>query len=60
MTELGGTRRAVFGVTAGWERGLWYAQDSSERDLPYSVGAQPWQAIVERRGHTDAERHRAG
>jgi 4-methylaminobutanoate oxidase (formaldehyde-forming) len=31
---------AVFGVTAGWERGLWYARDNSERNLPYSVGAQ--------------------
>lgn len=39
---------AVFGLTGGWERGLWYAQDASERDLPYSVGAQPWQPIVER------------
>lgn len=39
---------AVFGVTAGWERGLWYAQNDEERDLPYSVGAQPWYPIIER------------
>lgn len=39
---------AVFGLTAGWERGLWYARDSAERTLPYSVGAQPWQPIVAR------------
>ncbi len=39
---------AVFGLTAGWERGLWYARDESERKLPYSVGAQPWYPIVVR------------
>ena len=39
---------AVFGLTAGWERGLWYALDPSEKDIPYSVGAQGWQSIVER------------
>jgi 4-methylaminobutanoate oxidase (formaldehyde-forming) len=40
---------AVFGLTAGWERGLWYAASEAERNLPYSVaGRQPWQAIAER------------
>ncbi len=39
---------AVFGLTAGWERGLWYAQSPAERDLPHSIGAQPWQAIAAR------------
>jgi len=39
---------AVFGVTAGWERGLWYARSEAEKNLPYSVGAQPWQSIIER------------
>ncbi|MCB1882940.1 MAG: FAD-dependent oxidoreductase [Geminicoccaceae bacterium] len=39
---------AVFGLTAGWERGLWYAKDAAERDLPYAVGDQPWRRIVER------------
>ncbi|WP_373502950.1 FAD-dependent oxidoreductase [Aestuariivirga sp.] len=39
---------AVFGLTAGWERGLWYATDESERKLPYSVGVQAWQGIAER------------
>lgn len=37
---------AVFGLTAGWERGLWYAQTPAERDLPLSVGAQPWYPIA--------------
>lgn len=39
---------AVFGPTAGWERGLWYATDDAERSLPYSVDEQPWQEIVHR------------
>ncbi len=39
---------AEFGLTAGWERALWYAQDDSERALPYSVGEQPWQEIAHR------------
>ena len=39
---------AVFGLTAGWERGLWYARDGSERDLPYATTAQPWWPIAER------------
>ncbi|QGX98746.1 FAD-dependent oxidoreductase [Roseovarius faecimaris] len=39
---------AVFGQTAGWERGLWYTRDASERDLPYAVGAQPWWPIAAR------------
>lgn len=40
---------AVFGLTVGWERGLWYAANAAERELPYSVaGVQPWQPIAER------------
>ena len=39
---------AHFGLSAGWERGLWYAQDQSERNLPYSVGDQPWYPIAAR------------
>lgn len=46
---------AVFGLTAGWERGLWYAASDAERDLPYSVGAQPWQEIVHREAAVLAE-----
>ncbi len=38
---------AVFGLTAGWERGLWYAADKLQRVLPYSIEAQPWQPIAE-------------
>ena len=33
---------AHFGVTAGWERGLWYGSAQ-----PYSVGAQDWWPIAE-------------
>ncbi|MGI9389791.1 MAG: GcvT family protein [Boseongicola sp.] len=39
---------AEFGLTAGWERGLWYARDPSERNLPYSTCRQPWQDIAVR------------
>lgn len=39
---------AVFGLTAGWERGLWYARTSQERALPYCVGAQPWWPVARR------------
>ncbi|WP_317057851.1 GcvT family protein [Roseovarius rhodophyticola] len=46
---------AVFGQTAGWERGLWYAQTEAERDLPYSVGAQPWWEIAAREAAEMAE-----
>lgn len=46
---------AMFGLTAGWERALWYARDDTERNLPYAVGAQPWQAIVAREAAVMAE-----
>ena len=46
---------AVFGLTSGWERGLWYAADPSERDLPYSAGPQPWAPIVRREAAVMAE-----
>ncbi|MGR3315122.1 GcvT family protein [Roseovarius indicus] len=39
---------AVFGLTAGWERGLWYAESEQERALPYSIGDQPWWPIATR------------
>ncbi|SHK11078.1 4-methylaminobutanoate oxidase (formaldehyde-forming) [Shimia gijangensis] len=39
---------AVFGLTAGWERGLWYAVNPSESNLPYAVGPQPWLPIAKR------------
>jgi 4-methylaminobutanoate oxidase (formaldehyde-forming) len=39
---------AVFGVTGGLERGLWFAKNDDERSLPYSVGTQTWQAVAER------------
>lgn len=39
---------AVFGLTAGWERGLWYARDESEHNLPYATAEQPWYNIAVR------------
>ena len=39
---------AVIGLTAGWERGLWYAQTPAEQHLPYSVDQQHWQTIAQR------------
>ncbi|SLN18980.1 4-methylaminobutanoate oxidase (formaldehyde-forming) [Roseovarius albus] len=39
---------AVFGLTGGWERGLWYALNEEEKALPYSVGDQTWWPIVAR------------
>lgn len=47
---------AAMGLTAGWERGLWYAETEAERALPYSVGAQPWWPIAAR----EAARMQAG
>lgn len=46
---------AVFGVTAGWERPLWFAKGPEERDLPYSVGRQPWEPIAAREAQAMAE-----
>lgn len=37
---------AVFGLTAGWERGLWYAESEEDRALPYATGDQPWWPIA--------------
>lgn len=39
---------AVFGLTAGWERGVWYAADDTDRALPYAVGDQPWWPLMRR------------
>jgi len=39
---------AVFGVTGGLERGLWFAQNDGEKFLPYSIARQSWQGIAER------------
>lgn len=39
---------AVFGVTGGLERGLWFAQNDDEENLAYSVTRQHWQGIAER------------
>ncbi|WP_120502344.1 FAD-dependent oxidoreductase [Roseovarius sp. EL26] len=43
---------AVFGLAGGWERGLYYANDASERDLPYSIADQPWWPLAEREAAT--------
>ena len=46
---------AVFGVTAGWERPLWFAKGPEEQDLPYSVRRQPWEPIAAREAKAMAE-----
>jgi len=46
---------AVFGLTAGWERGLWYAHEVAAKELPYSVGRQPWEPIAAREAKTMAD-----
>jgi glycine cleavage system aminomethyltransferase T/glycine/D-amino acid oxidase-like deaminating enzyme len=38
---------AHFGLTGGWERGLWYARADAECDLAYSTGTQNWQYIAD-------------
>lgn len=48
MHDAWAAQGAVFGQTAGWERGLWYAQSDAEQNLPYSVGLQPWWPIAQR------------
>ena len=48
LHDLWSAQGAVFGLTAGWERGLWYAANDAEKNLSYSVGAQAWQEIAER------------
>ena len=39
---------AHFGVTAGWERPLWFSENDNGEALPYSVGDQPWWPITSR------------
>ncbi len=46
---------AEFGVTAGWERGMWYATSKAEHTLPYSVSDQPWWPIAAREAARMAE-----
>ena len=46
---------AVWGVGGAWERSLWFARDEAERNLPYSVGEQPWQPIADREAQAMAD-----
>lgn len=39
---------AHFGVTASWERPLWFSEHDHEAHLPYAIGKQPWWPITER------------
>ena len=39
---------AVFGLTAGWERGLWFAETDDEHTLTYATGDQPWWPLAAR------------
>ncbi len=48
-------RGAVFGVTGGWERGLWHARSAEEREFPPSYGSQPWYPIAEREARAMAD-----
>lgn len=48
LHERWAAQGAAFGLTAGWERGLWYARNDSERNLPYSVSEQHWYPIAVR------------
>ncbi|MEQ9257714.1 MAG: FAD-dependent oxidoreductase, partial [Roseovarius sp.] len=55
LHEMWAAEGAVFGVTAGWERGLWYAESAAERALPLATGAQPWWPIAAREAGRMAE-----
>ncbi len=46
---------AVWGVGGAWERTLWFAQTEEEKTLPYSVGEQTWQNVVDREARAMAE-----
>ena len=48
-------RGAVFGVTGGWERGLWHARSPEEREMLPSYGSQPWYPIAEREARAMAD-----
>jgi len=39
---------AVFGAIASWERPLWFAHNTSEREIRYSYDAQVWWPYAER------------
>ena len=43
---------AHFGVTASWERPLWFSKNDHELKLQYSVGPQPWWPITQREAAT--------
>jgi 4-methylaminobutanoate oxidase (formaldehyde-forming) len=38
---------AVFGVSGGWERPLWFARAPEEREMRYSYGPQAWWPMAE-------------
>jgi glycine cleavage system aminomethyltransferase T len=43
---------AHFGVTASWERPLWFSENDHEQKIPYSVGLQQWWPITQREAAT--------
>lgn len=47
---------AVFGLSGGLERALWFAQNPREQSLPYSVAEQPWQPLAAREAAWLAQR----
>ncbi|MDH3377758.1 MAG: FAD-dependent oxidoreductase [Gammaproteobacteria bacterium] len=42
---------AVFGAPTGWERPLWFARSSEEREIRYSYDNQAWWPYAERETH---------
>ena len=46
---------AVWGVGGAWERTLWFAETREESRIPYAVGRQNWQYVVDREAQTMAE-----
>ena len=48
LHELWAAAGGVLGITAGWERALWFAETAIEKELPDTHGPQPWWQISER------------
>ncbi len=55
LHEAWAARGAVFGVSGGWERPLWFAATADEREMRYSYGPQAWWPAAEREARAMAE-----
>jgi len=49
-------RAAVFGVSGGWERPLWFAASPEEGEMGYSYGAQSWWPAARREARAMSDR----